>query len=80
MYTALDISKRSEFQLWHQMNEFVDALGTRAYDAVAKAGMTPKVAASPGKRRTKSQSELDLVSRSRHKNSSSQLKLVTAVI
>ena len=31
---ALDISKRSEFTLLHQTNEFVDALGVRAYRAV----------------------------------------------
>lgn len=39
--TALDVSKRTEFTLWHQMNEFVDAVGTRAYrmveDGYAKA-------------------------------------------
>lgn len=35
--TALNISKRSEFTLWHQANEFVDALGTRAYRAVEQA-------------------------------------------
>jgi hypothetical protein len=29
--TALDISKRSEYTFFHQANEFVDALGTRAY-------------------------------------------------
>ena len=38
MSTALDISKRSEFQLWHQMNEFVDAAGTRAYEVYEKTG------------------------------------------
>lgn len=32
---ALNISKRSEYRLWSDLNEFVDALGTRAYDAVA---------------------------------------------
>lgn len=32
--TALDISKRSEFTILHQTNEFIDALGTRAYQAV----------------------------------------------
>ncbi len=31
--TALDISKRSEFTLLHQTNEFVDAVGVRAYRA-----------------------------------------------
>ena len=31
--SALDISKRSEFTLLHQTNEFLDALGTRAYRA-----------------------------------------------
>lgn len=35
--TALDVSKRSEFTLLHQANEFVDALGTRAYRAVEGA-------------------------------------------
>lgn len=29
--TALDVSKRSEYTFFHQANEFVDALGTRAY-------------------------------------------------
>lgn len=32
--TALDISKRGEYTLWSQMNEFVDAVGTRAYRAI----------------------------------------------
>lgn len=32
--TALDISKRGEFTILHSANEFVDALGTRAYQAV----------------------------------------------
>lgn len=40
--TALNISKRSEFTLWHQANEFVDALGTRAYQAVEKAMLDAK--------------------------------------
>lgn len=31
---ALDISKRSEYTFLHEANEFVDALGTRAYRAV----------------------------------------------
>ena len=35
--TALNISKRAEYTLWHNANEFVDALGTRAYQAVEKA-------------------------------------------
>lgn len=35
--TALDISKRSEFTLLHQTNEFIDAVGTRAYAAIDKA-------------------------------------------
>lgn len=35
--TALNISKRSEFTLWHQANEFVDALGTRAFRGIEKA-------------------------------------------
>lgn len=32
--TALDISKKAEYTLWNQMNEFVDAVGTRAYRAI----------------------------------------------
>jgi hypothetical protein len=32
--TALDVSKRSEYTFFHQANEFVDALGTRAYQAL----------------------------------------------
>lgn len=36
---ALDISKRSEFPLWNEANEFVDALGTRAFRAVEKAAI-----------------------------------------
>lgn len=35
--TALDVSKRSEYQFLHQANEFVDALGTRAYRALQSA-------------------------------------------
>lgn len=34
---ALNISKRSEFTLWHQANEFVDALGTRAWRGISSA-------------------------------------------
>jgi hypothetical protein len=34
--TALDISKRSEYQFFHQANEFVDALGTRAYKVLSE--------------------------------------------
>lgn len=34
---GLNISKESEFTLWHQANEFVDALGSRAYKAVERA-------------------------------------------
>lgn len=37
MKTALDISKRSEFTLLHNTNEFVDAVGTRAYAAADAA-------------------------------------------
>lgn len=33
--TMLDISKRSEYRLFSQANEFVDALGTRAYQVLA---------------------------------------------
>jgi hypothetical protein len=32
--TALDVSKRSEYTLFHQANEFLDAVGTRAYQAL----------------------------------------------
>ena len=32
--TMLDVSKRSEYTFLHQANEFVDALGTRAYQGV----------------------------------------------
>jgi len=32
--TALDVSKRSEYTFFHQANEFVDALGTRAYQVL----------------------------------------------
>lgn len=45
--TALDVSKRSEYQFLHQANEFVDALGVRAYRALssvfadAKKGLIP---------------------------------------
>lgn len=42
MRTALDISKKSEFTLWHQANEFVDAVGTRAYSAVEEAWLSAK--------------------------------------
>lgn len=34
--TMLDVSKRSEYGFFHQANEFVDALGTRAYRVVAE--------------------------------------------
>lgn len=34
---ALNISKRSEFTLWHQANEFVDALGTKAWRGISGA-------------------------------------------
>lgn len=40
--TAMNISKRGEFTLWHQMNEFVDALGTRAYRGIEQATMDAK--------------------------------------
>ena len=33
--TGLDVSKRSEYTFLHQANEFVDALGTRAYQGVS---------------------------------------------
>lgn len=33
--TALDVSKRSEYRLFSQANEFVDALGTRAYQILS---------------------------------------------
>lgn len=34
---ALNISKRSEYTLWSDVNEFVDALGKRGYEAVDEA-------------------------------------------
>ena len=34
---ALNVSKQSEFTLWHQTNEFVDALGTKAFRGISKA-------------------------------------------
>jgi hypothetical protein len=43
---ALNISKKAEYTLWNNLNEFVDAVGTRAYSAIeegfrrAKAGET----------------------------------------
>jgi hypothetical protein len=37
MRLALNVSKKAEYQLWHDMNEFVDALGTRAYSALSTA-------------------------------------------
>lgn len=33
--TMLDVSKRSEYTFFHQANEFVDALGTRAYSLLS---------------------------------------------
>ena len=33
--TMLDVSKRSEYTFFHQANEFVDALGTRAYQMLS---------------------------------------------
>lgn len=33
--TMLDVSKRSEYRFFHEANEFVDALGTRAYQILA---------------------------------------------
>jgi hypothetical protein len=33
--TMLDVSKRSEYTFFHQANEFVDALGTRAYQVLS---------------------------------------------
>lgn len=45
--TGLDVSKRSEYTFLHQANEFVDALGVRAYQALqsafgdAKKGLLP---------------------------------------
>jgi hypothetical protein len=33
--TMLDVSKRSEYRFFHQANEFVDALGTRAYQMLS---------------------------------------------
>jgi hypothetical protein len=40
--TALDISKQSEFTLWHNANEFVDAVGTKAYRMVESAVLDAK--------------------------------------
>jgi hypothetical protein len=34
---ALNLSKRAEYTLWNNLNEFVDALGTRAHDTVQEA-------------------------------------------
>lgn len=34
---ALNISKRNEFTLWHDANEFVDALGTKAWRGISGA-------------------------------------------
>lgn len=34
---ALNLSKKAEYTLWNNMNEFVDALGTRAHDATQEA-------------------------------------------
>jgi len=34
---ALNISKKAEYTLWNNMNEFVDALGTRAHDSAQEA-------------------------------------------
>lgn len=36
---AMNISKRGEFTLWHQANEFVDALGTKAFRGIEKAAL-----------------------------------------
>lgn len=35
--SMMNISKRGEFTLWHQANEFVDALGTTAYRGIEKS-------------------------------------------
>lgn len=40
--TALDISKRAEYTLWHQANEFVDAVGVRAYGMIEDAWKAKK--------------------------------------
>ena len=34
---ALNVSKRGEFTLWHNANEFVDALGVRAFRGIEKS-------------------------------------------
>ncbi|TXH10781.1 MAG: hypothetical protein E6R04_04350 [Spirochaetes bacterium] len=39
---ALNISKRAEYTLWHEANAFVDALGTRAYEAAERAWVDAK--------------------------------------
>lgn len=43
--TALNISKKAEYTLWHSANEFIDALGTRAY----RVAETASVQAQAGK-------------------------------
>lgn len=37
MKLALNISKQGEFTLWHQANEFTDALGTSAWRGISKS-------------------------------------------
>lgn len=36
MKLGLNVPKRTNFPFWHEMNEFVDALGTKAYRAVER--------------------------------------------
>lgn len=45
MKLALNVSKRGHFPIWNEANEFVDALGTRAYQFIEKA----RVQAGAGK-------------------------------
>lgn len=42
MKLALNISKRGEFALLHQANEFVDSLGSRAFNAIEKSMIAAK--------------------------------------
>ena len=39
---AMNVSKLGEFTLWHQANEFVDSVGTRAFRGVEKAMLEAK--------------------------------------
>lgn len=39
---ALNVSKRGEFALWHEANEFVDALGTKAWRGISSSVLDAK--------------------------------------